>query len=86
MPLRKSLLGPFTPCIDQAIISPHNTNTISRGQMMRIKKNIDWKFFSWSNTNFSEWILEEMYQTVRRITSKILGVIGLRQLERLLTP
>ena len=34
------LVNPFTPSNDQHRISPNNVNTISRRQVMRIKKNI----------------------------------------------
>ena len=34
-------LNPLTPMSDQDRISPYNINTISSGQVMRIKKNIN---------------------------------------------
>ena len=38
--LAQGALNPLTPMSDQDIISPYNINTISRRQVMRIKKNI----------------------------------------------
>ena len=34
-------INPLTPMSDQDRISPYNINTISRRQVMRIKKNIN---------------------------------------------
>ena len=50
-----------TPLSDQEKISPHNTNTISRRLMTRIKKNINERIFSRSNLKFSELTSLESY-------------------------
>ena len=34
------VINPLTPMSDQERISPHNINTISSRQVMRIKKNV----------------------------------------------
>ena len=47
----------LTPISDQDRISPHNINTISYRQVMRIKKTINLGIISWFNTKFSELIL-----------------------------
>ena len=39
-------VNPLTPMSDQDIISPYNINTISRRQVMRIKKNISYEIIS----------------------------------------
>ena len=36
----KNAANPFTPTSDQDRISPHNINTISSRQVMRIEKNV----------------------------------------------
>ena len=54
---------------DQDRISPYNIDTLSSIQVMRIKKNINEGEFS----NFTN-ITRTAWQTVRRITSEILGV------------
>ena len=38
---QKITLNPLTPMSDQDRISPHNINTISTRQVMRMKKNIN---------------------------------------------
>lgn len=55
-----SLNNPLTPMSDQDIISL-NINTISSGQVMRIRKNISRGIVSWSNTKFSKLTLLELY-------------------------
>ena len=45
---------------DQDRISPHNINTISSKQVMRIKKNFNKAIISWSNNKFSELTLQEL--------------------------
>ena len=40
------LINPLTPMRDQDRISSYNINTISSGQVMRIKKNISWGIIS----------------------------------------
>ena len=49
-------LNPSTPMSDQDRISPHNINTISTKQVIRIKKNINLGI-SWPNGKFSELTL-----------------------------
>ena len=46
---------------DQDKISPCIVSTISTGQVMRIKKNINWGIIDWSNTKFSKLTLQELY-------------------------
>ena len=46
---------------DQDRISPYNTSTISGGQVMWIKKNINWGVMSWSSAKFSELALWEFH-------------------------
>ena len=50
----KNAANPFTPTSDQDRISPHNINTISSRQVMRIEKNVYHGITIWSNTKFSE--------------------------------
>ena len=47
-------LKPLTPMNDQDRISPCNVNTISSRQVMRTKKYIKKRIFSWPTTKFSE--------------------------------
>ena len=42
-------------------ISPYNIDTISSKQVMRIKKNINYRIINWSNTKFSKLTSEELY-------------------------
>ena len=53
--------NPFTHSSDQDRISPYNINTISIRWVMRIKKNINFRIVSWSNTKLSELTLWELY-------------------------
>ena len=46
--------NPLTPTSDLDRISSDNINTISRRQVMRIKRNVNWEISSWSNTKFSK--------------------------------
>ena len=41
-----SFHNPFTPTSDQDRISPHNIDTISSRQVMRIEKNINYGIIS----------------------------------------
>ena len=75
-----SHVNPLTPMSDQDRISPDNKYTISSRQVTRIKKNINKGIISSSNTKFCKLnITRTVWQTVRRITSEILGVKGLRK-------
>ena len=56
-------LNPLTPMSDQDRTFPHNINTISNRQVMRIKKNINEGMISWSNTKFSKQTWWEWWQT-----------------------
>ena len=47
------LVNPLTPMSDQDRISPYNINTILSRQVMRIKKNINYRIANWSDTKFS---------------------------------
>ena len=69
---------PLSPGCDQDRISPYTISTISSRQVMRIKKNINyrWNQFQILQTSII-WIVR---QKVRRITDEILGVQGLRQI------
>ena len=61
---------------NQDRIPPHNIDTVSSRQVMRREKNINYEIISWSNTKFSKaCIIRIVWQTVRRITYKILGII-----------
>ena len=52
-----SLVTLLTPVSDWDRISPYNINTISSRQVTRIKKTINLKIISWSNTKFPELTL-----------------------------
>ena len=69
---------PLSPGCDQDRISPYTISTISSRQVMRIKKNINyrWNQFQILQTSII-WIVR---QKVRRITDEILGVKGLGQI------
>ena len=73
----KIAINPLTPMSDQDRISPFKINTISSKQVMRIRKSINKGITSWSNTKFSKLLTRTVWQTVRRITSEVLGVKGL---------
>ena len=49
----KTVLNPLTPMRDQDMIFPYHVNTISSQQVIRMKKNINKRIISWSNTKFS---------------------------------
>ena len=49
----KAVLNPLTPISDQDMIFPHHVKTISSQQVIRMKKNINKRIISWSNTKFS---------------------------------
>ena len=60
---------------DSHRISPYNINTISSIQVTRIKKNISVKGLLVDPTsNSPKKIVRILWQTVGRITNKILGV------------
>ena len=60
---------------DQDRISPYNSYTISRRQVMRIKKNVNKGIIGWSDTKFSKLTKQELYgKTEKRITNEILRV------------
>ena len=68
---------PFTPMSDQDRISPHNINTISIRQVMRIKKNISLRIFELIQYQISRSSnLSNLWQTVKRITNEILDSKG----------
>ena len=46
VPSKCLVLNPFTPRSDQHINSPYNSNTLSRRQVMRIKKMINYGILS----------------------------------------
>ena len=60
-------------------ISPYNINTkISSKQVMRIKKNVNWGNYQLIQYQILQTnIIRIVWQTVRRITNKILGLKGL---------
>ena len=64
---------------DQDRISPFKINTISSKQVMRIRKNINKGITSPTpnSQNYSKLLTRTVWQTVRRITSEVLGVKGL---------
>ena len=49
-----NLFSPSTPIRDRNRTSPYNINWISRGQVTRMKKNINKGSISWFNTKFSK--------------------------------
>ena len=49
-----SILNPLTLMSDQDRISPYSIKTLSTIYVMRIKKNINLRIISWSNTKFPE--------------------------------
>ena len=51
------MINPLTPMSHQDKNSSYDINTISTGQVMRIKKNINLGIIGWSNTKFSELTL-----------------------------
>ena len=51
---------------DQDRISPYNSYTISRRQVMRIKKNVNKGIIGWSNTKFSKLTEQELYGKQKR--------------------
>ena len=70
-------INPLTPMSDQDRISPFKINALPSKQVIRIRKNINKGITSWSNTKFSKLLTSTVWQTVRRITSEVLGVKGL---------
>ena len=59
--------------------SPDNINTMSSRQVMRIKKNINYRIISLILYQILQTnITRTVWQTVWRITSEILGVKGLK--------
>ena len=62
---------------DEARISPHDINTISSKQVMRIKKNQKiWDYQLIHYQILQSDIIEIVWQTARRITNEILRVKG----------
>ena len=55
------IINPLTLRSDQDRISPYNINSMSRWQVMRIKRNISWAIISWSNTKISKLTSWELY-------------------------
>ena len=51
---------------DQDRISPYNSYTISRRQVMRIKENVNKGIIGWSNTKFSKLTEQELYGKQKR--------------------
>ena len=49
-----NFFSPSTPIRDRNRTSPYNINWISRGQVTRMKKNINKGSISWFNTKFSK--------------------------------
>ena len=66
-------INPLTPISDQEIISPYNFNTTSNRQVRRNISTRDDQLIQYkvSRTNF----IRIVWQTVRRITNKILGML-----------
>ena len=70
-------LNPVTPMSDQDRISPYNINIISNRKVMREKKKYqsgDYKLIQYQILQTD--IIRTVWQTVRRITSEIMGVKG----------
>ena len=63
-------MNSLTLMSDQDRISPHNIHTISSGQVMIIKRDINKGVISWSSNKFIVTVL----QLVKRITNEILEV------------
>ena len=55
------IINPLTLRSDQDRISPYNINSMSRWQVMRIKRNISQAIISWSNTKISKLTSWELY-------------------------
>ena len=55
------IMNPLTLRSDQDRISPYNINSMSRWQVIRIKKNISQAINSWSNTKISKLTSWELY-------------------------
>ena len=71
-------LNPLTPESDHDRISPYYIYTISCRQVMRIKKNTNYENLLIDPVpNFPTNKMKIIWQTVRRITTPILGVKGL---------
>ena len=66
-------INPLTPISDQEIISPYNFNTTSNRQVRRNISTRDDQLIQYkvSRTNF----IRIVWQTVRRITNKVLGML-----------
>ena len=55
------IINPLTLRSDQDRISPYNINSMSRRQVIRIKRNISQAINSWSNTKISKLMSWELY-------------------------
>ena len=55
------IINPLTLRSDQDRISPYNINSMSRRQVIRIKRNISRAINSWSNTKISKLTSWELY-------------------------
>ena len=55
------IINPLTLRSDQDRISPYNINSMSRRQVIRIKRNISQAINSWSNTKISKLTSWELY-------------------------
>ena len=55
------IISPLTLRSDQDRISPYNINSMSRRQVIRIKRNISQAINSWSNTKISKLTSWELY-------------------------
>ena len=67
-------VNPLTPMSDQDRISPYNINTTSSTQVKRKKEKYElWIQYQTLQPN----IIISVWQTLRRITSEILGMKGL---------
>ena len=79
-PSGPDLFNPVSPNGDQHQFSPKHIHTLSRDNVMRINKMIIKEKMLWSFIKFSQLILEgNIWRSVWRICSWILGLKGLRQ-------
>ena len=67
-------INPLTPRSDQCVKSPHNFNTLSSRQVIRIKKIINWGILFGYKTKFSVPANKEIYGLQ-------LGALAYRSLE-----
>ena len=59
------IINPLTLRSDQDRISPYNINSMSRRQVIRIKRNISQAINSWSNTKISKLTSWELYSRLQ---------------------